>query len=124
MCSSPVGSTRRPANPRKCADELTDRSLSPFAPYPTETRHEIDQHALARKQLGLDHLEAFEEVLNRRTRPLRELIELTRRYAVDAALIFINLLVCLADQFAELPHGKTERHPTFADFHADKPIRG
>ena len=108
----------------KCADELTDRRRSPFALYSTETNHEIDQHALARKQLGLERLEAFEEVLNRRAPFLRDLIDLPCRNAVDATLIFINLLKCHTEQVSELALGEAKHLSVFADPRTDLSITG
>jgi len=117
--SSSGKSTRGTANLRKRPDEPAERGPLPFVLYLAKTTHDVEQHTLVGKQLGCVRLETFEEVLKRRIRSLRDVIEPTSRHAVDAVFILIDLLVRHVEQFSELLQRQTKHHPTFADPRAD-----
>ena len=108
----------------KSADEVTNRGPMLFVLYLAKTNHDIEQQSLAGEQWAFVRLKAFKEVLNRRARSQRELIELTSRNAVDATLILINLLKRHPEQVSELALGEAKHLSVFADPRTDLSITG
>ena len=63
--------------------------------------------------------QALVEIRDRRVQHARDLIETTRRDAIDAALVFVRLLVGDTDHLGQLLLGQPQHDAPFADARAD-----
>src|SRR5205807_9316599 len=85
-----------------------------------EIARDFEQHALMRRDRPRRFLaEAFVEICDRRIQHAGDLVQTASRDAVDAAFVFVRLLIGHADHFGELLLGQTKHDPTLADARSD-----
>jgi len=81
-----------------------------------EVTRKFKAHALTRIKLGfLVAFQTFIEIAHRNAQNLGDLVKATCRDAVNAALVFVSLLVGDANQIGHLLLGKAQHDATFAD---------
>src|SRR5437762_11235407 len=94
---------------RQNPGELAQRLLMALIWDLREIAGEFQAHAFARAdRAGALPLQAFKEITDRHAQNLRNLVEPARRNAVDAALVFVRLLVGYPDQIGELLLGQAQ----------------
>src|SRR5947209_3044838 len=100
---------------RQDAGELAQRLLMALIWDLREIAGEFQAHALARAdRAGALPLQAFKEITDRHAQNLRDLIEPASRDAVDAALVFVRLLIGHPDQVSELLLGQAQHDAALA----------
>ena len=77
---------------------------------------DLEQHPLmGRDLLRPFFADAFVEISNRCAQRARNLEQPSGRYAIDAALVFVSLLIRHADHLGELLLGQAQHDAAFAD---------
>src|SRR5215469_2306710 len=118
--TSAVSRDKRRSATGEDAGQLADRLLVLLVLDFRKVARDLQQHAL----MGSDRprrffAETFVKIRDWRVEHTRDLIEPPGRDTVDAALVFMRLLVGHADHLGELLLGQTEHDATFANATAD-----
>src|SRR5579875_1892766 len=88
-----------------------------------EVAGQFEAHALARSDAASAVFgQAVKEIADRHAQYLGDLEQPAGRDAVDAALVFVRLLIGDADQIGQLLLGQTEHDPPLANAGADMPV--
>jgi hypothetical protein len=104
----------------KNSSELAHRLLMFLVLDLGEIARDFEQHPMTRRHCLRHFLaDAFIEVGDRRVEYASDLVKPTGRDTVDAALVFMRLLVGHADHFGELLLGQAEHDTALADATAD-----
>src|SRR5215469_17966324 len=105
------------------AGELAERLLMAFVRDLREVARELKAHPLTRRNLpALLGVQPFEEVIDRHAQYVGDLEQPSGRDAVDAALIFVRLLIGHADEVGQLLLGESEHDAALAYPRADMTV--
>src|SRR5579872_711748 len=108
---------------RERSRQLAQRLLMPLVRDLGEISRQLETHALTRADGPAALIvEALEEIADGDAQHPRDLIKPAGRNAIDAALIFVRLLVGDADEVGKLLLCEAEHDPAFADSCADMAV--
>ena len=107
----------------RCARELAQRFLVALVRDLGEVARQFEAHALARADgARILPFQPIEEIPDRHAQNLRDLIEPTGRNTVDAAFVFVRLLIGHPDQVGQLLLGQAKHDPPLAHPPADMAV--
>src|SRR6185312_4187159 len=105
------------------ARQLAERFLMTLIGYAGEVACDLQHHALARgDRPRLLFADTLIEIAHWHAEHLGDLEQPAGRDAIDAALVFMRLLIGHADQFGELLLRQSQHDPPLANPRADVPV--
>src|SRR5258708_37123613 len=105
------------------AGDLAERFLIGLVADLAEASCHFETHTLAISGCrAILHVEAFEEIVHRHAQAAGNLEQASGRHAIDAAFVFVLLLIRHANDVGQLLLGQSQHDPALADARPDMAV--